>query len=184
MPEMTRQRVAGFTLWELIVVVCLVVFLFAIALENLLPLRGAAERAQVVHTEGALQSALGLQASERVVRRGSQGLRSLTQENPLDWLAIEPPVSDADSLDGMRPGTWAWISQSNILGYRLRYPEYVDAAYEGEWLRYRVNFEENDAGQPKNLSLVALDPVRWNLPEDVISSAQPSMEETDDDGSN
>ncbi|MDX1444198.1 MAG: type II secretion system protein [Gammaproteobacteria bacterium] len=179
-----RDGQRGFTLWELIVVISLVVFLFAVAMENLLPLRGAAERAQVLHTEGALRSALGMQASQRVVQQGSRGLKSLTRENPLDWLAVPPTASAAETLEGLQPGTWSWISHSNILAYRLRYPEYVEAAHEGEWLRYKVVFEENEARQPMNLALVALDPVRWDLPQDVIATSQSATGEMDDDSSN
>lgn len=180
---MTPHRQAGFTLLELIVVVVLVVLFFAVALDNLLPLRGAAERAQVMHTEGVLRSALGLQAAERVLGKGTRGLRELTRENPLDWLAIKPATSKSGTLEGMTAGSWAWLSQSNTLAYRLRYPEYVEGVYAGEWLRYRVVLSGRDS-RPTNLALIALDSPRWDLPppEALVPTTKPAEEENDDDG--
>ena len=174
------KRQGGFTLWELIVVACLVILLFAVALENLLPLRGAAERAQVLHVEGTLRSALGLQASERVIRNGIDGLRPLTRENPLEWLAVRPPTADVAALKAMPKGRWSWFPQSNMLAYRLRYPEYVEAAYADEWLRYRVVFSDATDRQSANLALVAMDPVRWTLPAELIQDTRENLEENDD----
>lgn len=175
---------AGFTLWELIVVVSLVVILFAVALENLLPLRGAAERAQVLHTVGSLRSALGLQATERVVTEGREGLVKLAEENPLEWLAITPAVADANMIGEIPRGHWSWLPQSSILAYRLSYPEYVDGAFQGEWLRFTVTLARSDEGDPRGLALRALDSARWKLPDDMIEKAlsRESSREEDDDG--
>lgn len=164
---MSAARQSGFTLWELILVVVLVVLLFMATIENLLPLRGAAERAQVQHTVGALRSALGMQAAERVLRERSTGLVSLTAENPLEWLAVTPPQAPADadsSLEAMPAGTWNWLPQSNMLAYRLKYPEYVEGAHANEWLRFQVRLE-GSAAAPSRLELRELDPAHWTIPD-------------------
>lgn len=173
---MFRSKQSGFTLWELIIVVVLVILLFLVAADRLLPLRGAAEQTKVLHTVGALRSALGLQATKRVLNQGVSGLATLASENPLDWLAFRPEsgASSAAGFAAMEPGHWSWLPQSNILAYRLKYPQYVDGAHEGEWLRFQVRLDGPQA-IPTNLALVELDTVRWQTPgnlEEVVTDEQ------------
>lgn len=159
---MHRVSNAGFSLWELILVVVLVVLLFLAAIDTLLRVKAAAERAHVEYTVGNLRSALGMQATRRVLDPGSGGLASLAGENPLDWLAIPPPTSKA-GMEEMRAGSWSWQPAGKLLVYRLKYPQYVEGAHGGEWLRFQVRFR-GDARSPTRISLDGLDGYRWLTP--------------------
>lgn len=151
----SRQR--GFTLWELMVVVSLVIFLFATAAWRLLPLRGDAEQAHILQTVGNIRSALGMQMAQRVVR-GDRTLEALASENPLSWLRTFPPraAPEAACWQGA-PGRWQWCPEENLLVYRLRYPQYVelDPAREG-FLRFQTQVAV-DHGSLRGIEFVALD---------------------------
>jgi prepilin-type N-terminal cleavage/methylation domain-containing protein len=168
---MRTDRQNGFTLLELIIVVVLVVLLFGFAAMKLLPLRGAAEQAHVLHTVGALRAGLGLQATSRVLDRQVDGLRQLGDENPLDWLAITPPVSTAGTVDAMERGRWLWIEERRELVYRLRYPEYVEGAWNHEWLRFQVHLEQRNRSLTR-LELQWLDSARWQLPDELLPDTE------------
>ena len=58
----------GFSLLELVVVVVAVAILTGVALDRLLPLVGRAQRAAFLRVQGDLQSALLLEAADRITR--------------------------------------------------------------------------------------------------------------------
>lgn len=162
---MCRQSSRGFTLLELIVVIALVIVLFATALENLLPLRGAAERAAVLSTVGNLRSAVGLEASLRAVRGGKDALLDMENGNPIDWLAVVPNTyaGEFDRVDDVPAGSWAWLPSRQVLFYRVRYPEYVESDHVPAGIRYRVVVERGSNGQPRAIVLKQLDAAEWDL---------------------
>lgn len=158
------RRADGFTLLELLVVVALVIVLFATALINLLPLRGAAERAQYLQITGQLQSAFGLRAAELVMARDGHSLADIVNENPMDWLHIAPEnyLGEVNLFEDITPGTWGWLAGQQVLAYRLRYPEYVKTgAFRQEWLRLVVYHEYTDEGMLRQLALQSPDHPVW-----------------------
>lgn len=162
-----RSNARGFTLWELMVVVALVVFLFAAAIENLLPLRGDAERAAVLTTVGTLRSAVGLEVSRRVLDGNGSSLASLDGANPMAFLAI-PPASYAGTVDGgaleQTPrGAWVFVTDSGTLFYRVRYPEYFEGDFQSPpGIRFRVHVYRSDRGSITGVDLVQLDDAAWD----------------------
>lgn len=135
---MNRRPQQGFSLIELLVVVGLVVFLFVMSFERLLPLRGAAEQVQVQQTIGALRSAIGFEAARRVVQGGGiERIWAMERQDPLRWLTVTPKGYRAEGPSGAR-GEWAFDARRGELVYRLRYPEYVFTADGRPELRWRI----------------------------------------------
>lgn len=160
-PRMTQ----GFTLWELMVVVALIVFLFVAAIENLLPLRGEAERSAVLATVGTLQSALGMEAIRRTMDGGGVSVGAMVGANPMDWLAVKP-ANYAGVIDGgmedLPPGHWGYDAEKKILFYRVRYPEYFrGSSMEPPGMRFRVVAKRNARGKLNGMKLEPLDAGTW-----------------------
>lgn len=160
----TRRVQRGFTLLELVVVVVLVVLLFVTAIENLLPLRGEAERAALMSTIGGLQSATGLEASRRAVIDSAK-LAAMDGDNPMAWLALTPAtyVGDIDSYTDLARGQWGYMPGSGILFYRVRYPEYFEGDFDQPaGIRFRVTVDRRN-GRMNGIRLAQLDRGEWRM---------------------
>src|SRR5438309_11434062 len=81
----------GFTLIELIVVVCIVALCAALLLDRLRFYQEAAEKAAMEYTVATMKSALQLRVAAMLVRGEEGNIGILARSNPMDWL-MEPPV--------------------------------------------------------------------------------------------
>lgn len=171
---------ATFSLLETIVVVVLVVILIVTAMENLLPLRGKAEQANVLSTIGALRSALGIAVAERAMRQGLGPVAELGGSNPMAQLAVKPAnyLGEQAATDpaGIPPGHWVFDSDRRLLVYRVRYPQYFrGGAPDPVRIRFRVilRYTDHDADgrysvrtdSLHSVELRALDDYAWQEPE-------------------
>lgn len=84
------MKARGFTLIELVVVVIVIGILAGLLLDRILPLIGQAERVAFAQVRSQIQSALLLEAAERVTRGESATLVELTRQNPMALL-LKPP---------------------------------------------------------------------------------------------
>ena len=96
---MPGLRMRGFSLFEFVVVIVAIAILAGLLLLRVLPLIGQAERVAYLQTKQQLQSALLLEAAERVVRGESQSLASLAGSNPIDLL-LQPPANYVGTIAG------------------------------------------------------------------------------------
>lgn len=114
----------GLTLVEFLVVVVAIGILAGFALDRLLPLIGRAQRAAFVQTKADLQSALLLEAAERITRGEPQKLAELAGGNPMTLLLV-PPANYVGSLpwpedDAELPrASWFFDEGSHRLVYRV-----------------------------------------------------------------
>ncbi|MGK7297109.1 MAG: type II secretion system protein [Candidatus Wenzhouxiangella sp. M2_3B_020] len=144
------RRQAGFTLLEIVIVVALVILLFLVAIDRILPLRGQAEAAHVRQVVGTLRSSLGLAVAERVLGQGLDSVDSLAGSDPMRLLA-EPPDNYAGALragDVPEPGTWYFDPRTGRLGYRVEFTGYLAGAPEAASLHWRVAVDYDD-GKPR-----------------------------------
>ena len=171
---MICQRSAGFSLWELMVVIALIIVLGLAAIENLMPLMGDAERAAHASTRGALQSAIGLESTVRVLESGYSGLHAMHHANPVDWLRV--PMSNyvgeiaPDAYEEIPARHWAFDSDGGILVYRVGFPEF----FEGDFMtpagiRYRVVVEQDTNGAPQGVVLEQIDTGQWVTDKSVLA---------------
>ena len=142
-------RVRGFSLLELAVVVVIVGILVAVVLDRLLPLIGRAERVAFLQTQADLQSALLLEAAERVTAGESNRLAELAAGNPMR-LFLRPPLNylgalrpgDADKVPG---GNWYFDEQDGRLAYRVgRYTRFDPLGGAPDRIEFRVAFVFED----------------------------------------
>lgn len=114
-------RMRGFSMLELVVVVALVAVLSGFLLVRVLPLIGQAERIAFLQTRQQIQSALLLEAAERVARGESATLAELTGENPMQLL-LEPPANYfgtwSETGAALKRRAWYYDPRENRLVYR------------------------------------------------------------------
>jgi prepilin-type N-terminal cleavage/methylation domain-containing protein len=85
------RRAQGFTLFELVVVIIIISTLAAVLLDRVLFYQEAAEKVAMEQMAGTLRSALHLQIADRLVKGKTRELPLLAEDNPMDWLAEQPP---------------------------------------------------------------------------------------------
>jgi len=171
--------IKGFSLLELVIVIILVVVLFLVALDRLLPLRGDAEAAHVATVIGGLRSALGLEAAARVVRDGLPALEQLQGSNPMDYLKEWPDtyigILDPANSPHVPRGAWYFNPAAGAVGYRVRFPQYLAGKPpDPVHLRWRIELQyedisgnqrfDADTDRLHGLRLVGLDRHRWPAP--------------------
>jgi prepilin-type N-terminal cleavage/methylation domain-containing protein len=119
---MSKRSMRGFSLFELVVVIVVIAILAGLLLGRVLPLIGQAERVAFLQTRQQIQSALLLEAAERVTRGESDTLVSLTGVNPMALL-LEPPgnyfgAGSRSSSEAMPRRSWYFDETDNLLVYR------------------------------------------------------------------
>ncbi len=170
---MIRRR--GFSLLELVVVICIVALLAALANERLRGLQAEAERASMQHVLGAVRSALALEVAARLARGEADTLVQLASTNPMDHLSEQPGnyLGALQGADPVRipPGHWYFDRDRALLIYRVRHVRFVETAVSGPaQIRFKLvaipadstkdgNFETH--GTIRGLAVRAVEPYRW-----------------------
>lgn len=164
----------GFSLWELMVVIALVIVLGLAAIENLMPLMGDAERAAHASTRGALQSAIGLESTVRVLESGYSGLHAMHHANPVEWLSAPMGNYAGDiasgAYDEIPPRHWGYDPDAGLLVYRVGFPEFFSGSFmTPAAIRFRVVVERGANGVPRGVMLKQIDSGRWITDESVLA---------------
>ena len=112
----------GFTLLELVIVIVIIAVLAGFLLDRVLPLVGQAERVAFQQVRAQVQSALLLEAAERIARGESSSLGELAGANPMSLL-LHPPgnyVGERSRLpiSDLPRATWHFDSREGRLVYR------------------------------------------------------------------
>jgi prepilin-type N-terminal cleavage/methylation domain-containing protein len=148
MGSVTRRAPAvragrGFTLIELIVVICIVALLFGIALDRLLRFQELGDRTAMEQNIAAINVALNMKFAALIAGGGGRAIEKEVGANPVDLLA-RPPQNYLGALyepspDLLPPRSWYFDRETGELVYmpgRTRYlTEPPDAA---NGLRFRV----------------------------------------------
>ena len=116
--------VQGFSLLELVVVICLIGILLAVAIPRLLPYTAEAERVAVLTFEGQIRNTLVMDAAQRIARGESASISTLNGSNPMNLL-LEVPDNYVGELDSAGPpadlsGRWFFDLGKRRLIYRPR----------------------------------------------------------------
>jgi prepilin-type N-terminal cleavage/methylation domain-containing protein len=133
----------GFTLFELIVVVCIVAVTAGMLFNRLRTYQEAAEKASMQQTAAAIKSALQMRVAAYLISGRDKEIENLPNENPVNWLQ-EPPAEYAgefyaDAYDRVRPGSWYFDLTRREFIYVLNQGDYFKPGPDGrKWVRYRV----------------------------------------------
>ena len=149
-PLERRRAVPGFTLIELIIVVCIVALCAALLLDRLRFYQEAAEKAAMEYTVATMKSALQLRVAAMLVRGEEGNIGKLARSNPMDWL-MEPPVGYRGEFRAAQPavpqGSWYFDATRNEIVYVPNLDAHLERLADGsKRLRFRVrlDFEPKD----------------------------------------
>jgi prepilin-type N-terminal cleavage/methylation domain-containing protein len=137
------RRAGGFSLLELVVVVCLIGIFAAVALDRMLRYQEIAEKTAMESQLGAMRSALALQVASRIATGGLRAVAGLAEENPVEWLATAPPGYAGalydPSIEMVPKGSWYFDLKRRQLVYRPRITRFLSSGKDGsDLLRYEV----------------------------------------------
>jgi len=160
----------GFTLFELIVVICIVAIMAGILLNRLRVYQEAAEKAAMQQTAGAIKSALQMRVASYMIGGRDNEIEHLRSENPVRWLQ-EPPQNyagefHADAYARVPPGSWYFDLGRQEFIYVLDLGNNFKPGPDGrKWVRYRARINYDAVPVPgapprKVLSAVTFAPVQ------------------------
>ena len=140
------DRQAGFTLFELVVVVCIVAVLAGILFNRLRLYEEAAEKAAMQQTAAAIKSALQMRVASYMISGRDNQIENLRNENPVNWLQEKPADYAgefyADAYARVRPGSWYFDLTRRELIYVINLGNYFKPGPDAKkWVRYRVRIE-------------------------------------------
>ena len=157
-PRRIASRTAlslGFSLIELIVVVCLVAIFVAVAGNRLRLYQEAAEKASVQWTVAAMQSGLQLQVAALLIKGDAKGILALQAANPVRFLE-HPPAGYAGEFSQPVPslsgGSWYFDRPRGELVYvpdlraHLRVEGTTGESSDGGPLRFRTRIDYEPTG--------------------------------------
>jgi general secretion pathway protein G len=174
-----RRLFSGFTLLELVVVICVVSVLGVVLLNRLQFYQRAAEKTAMEQTAGAIRSALNLRVASLIAKDRMDLLVELVKQNPMDWLAQKPANYAGEyfgdrAKDDVSAGQWYFDLKDRNLVYVVRNRTGLSSKNAtGIPIRFRtklVNAAENFpgasgqiAGKPvEGVVLEQIDPYVWN----------------------
>lgn len=164
---MRIARLRGFSLLEFVVVIVVIAILAGFLLVRVLPLIGQAERVAFLQTKQQIQSALLLEAAERVARGESATLASLAGINPMQLL-LEPPGNyrgeHSQVGDSLPRSAWYFDEGENLLIYRPgRQAEFDPLEGPADRIEMRVSFvfQDRDSNGEFNASVDHFDGLRF-----------------------
>jgi type II secretory pathway pseudopilin PulG len=140
-----RRFSGGFTLIELITVVCIVALTAVMLLERLRFYQEAAEKAVMEYNVGVVNSALQMRVAALLIRGEERKIESLTRANPIDWL-VEPPPGYRGEFRAPQPvvprGSWYFDATRNELVYVPNLDAHLERLADGsKRLRFRVRLD-------------------------------------------
>src|SRR3989475_11179243 len=142
-PREHRCASPGFTLIELIVVVCIVALCAALLLDRLRFYQEAAEKAVMEYTVATVKSAVQVRVAGMLVRGEEKNIGALARANPVDWL-MEPPAGYRGELRAPQPavprGSWYFDATRNELVYVPNLDAHLERLADGSTRhRFRVH---------------------------------------------
>ena len=170
-----KQANTGFTLLELMLVICIVGVLAAIFMGRVGVYQEMAERAAMQQVKTAVQTALILQMANYLARGQDKQIRELTEKNPINLL-LQKPANYAGEIrmgraDSVAPGNWAYDITLRELVYVPGHIENFKSGNDKEkWIRFQVRVLSESSGKSgsstrkiEGLILVPVVPYEWDI---------------------
>jgi prepilin-type N-terminal cleavage/methylation domain-containing protein len=161
------MRSRGFTLIEMLVVLCAVALLFGVALDRLLRYQELGERAALEQNIAAMNTALTMKFAGYVISGKPAAVEAQVGSNPIDLLARAPENYLGELLDPDRKTlpsrSWYFDRRSRELVYLPGRSRYLTTASQ-DGLRFRISLteahEERELRQP---FVVPSQPFIWQI---------------------
>lgn len=144
-----QRRNHGFTLFELVLVICLVAVFSGILLDRFFKYQELAEKAAMEQTAGAIRSALTIQMAGLVTQGRTDAIPALVEVNPFQFVTDRGKSYAGEYFEVMdgdiAPGSWYFDLKRKELVYLVRRGEhFASAAGETKQVRYKVRLVHNE----------------------------------------
>lgn len=160
----------GFTLFELIVVIVIIVTIMALFLDRAQFYQEQAEKTAMESVAGSIQSSLTLQYSQVMTRGKPSDVAALELDNPMSWLQQKPRNYAGEFYDigaaTVEPGNWAFDLKARQLVYLPRNNNHFIPGADGrKWIRFHVVTVYQPSrlpslkNQPRELTGIVFEPV-------------------------
>ena len=169
---LVRER-AGFTLIELIVVICVISVLASVALQRLTVYQELAERAMMELTLRNIKTGLQIRLAELIIANRQSEAAQLERGNPIQWLAEKPANFGGDYRAPGERGNWYYDTDRGDLVYVVNNGAFLEtrAANGVKELRFRtrllkgvVNFGGTTTETVTGITLEPVYPYQWPQP--------------------
>lgn len=130
----TPKKQQGFTLLELVVVIIVISILSLFAIDRLLTIRIAAERAAIKQVVGTIKSALGIEVARLALAGKMSAVAKLDKTNPLNLLSQKPVnyLGEKENGDHLRDtGVWYFDKKQKSLIYNVIYSDNFTTELKG-----------------------------------------------------
>lgn len=117
----TSYRIAGFTLFELVVTLVIMSVLIGVFFDHFLELEEIAEKTAMEQTVLSIRSALKLQMAALITGGRSQEIAQLADGNPMRFVSRTNYAGELSDPDESQPpkGMWYFDPKHNELVYRI-----------------------------------------------------------------
>ena len=163
----SNRFAAGFTQFELIVVICLAGVIAVTAGNRFLYLEERAEKAALEGVLAGVKMGLQIRMAEMLMTNQQFQVAVLETENPLRWLQ-EPPANYAGEYAApAKPGHWYYAAREHELVYLPNNSAYLDTGQSGSkelWFRIAIRYETSaiTGGRiPAGIELVPARGFKW-----------------------
>lgn len=169
------KTVRGFTLIELIVVICLVAILGATALDRLFWYQGQAEKASMEYTATMIKSGLWISTANLMMANRNADIPALATQNPINLLAQKPEnylgELTPDNIESLAGGNWFYDNAKHQVVYIVGQRHYFIPDTPGDYtIKYgmKVLYGEMELASGNKVSyitgvaLMPLSKYSWN----------------------
>lgn len=172
------RRAAGFSLFELILVIIIVALFAGVLLGRFVTYQEMAEKAAMEQTAGAVRSALNLQMARLITQGKVDDIPKIVTVNPMKFMTEQQKNYVGEfyeaSLDNIPPGSWYYDLKQKELVYLVYRGGHFQPGPDGmKRVRYKVGlvynedlFRNNGVVAGKELGGVVLkevEPYTWNV---------------------
>jgi prepilin-type N-terminal cleavage/methylation domain-containing protein len=164
----TVRANTGFTLFELVVVLCILAILAEVLLQRISGTAAIAEKVAMENTVNQINTALLFEFANNVIRNTREKIPAMTEKNPMEWLAQYPSnyvggfavsPSTADTQ-----GYWFYDTTEHLLVYTVRRGDDFQPDSEGlKRVRYKVKilYDSEESKGMVGVVLSPVEPYKW-----------------------
>jgi type II secretory pathway pseudopilin PulG len=168
-PKWENRKYGGFTLLELMLLICIIGVLTVTVTERFLYYRERAEKTMMDATLAAIKMGLQIRLAELIIANRQGNASELERENPMRWLDQKPANYAGAYSTSAKGGGWYFAADVRQLVYVPNSSSYLQTARPAaRELRFKVGLRydqiEGGGGKsraPSGVAILPVDSYHW-----------------------